>query len=105
GVHEWRTRYNASASEVLDLLDFTRVRNRSLLKTLLETGTVTVELPVIALDLPTWEGPLILTPLRGEPEPAPLAIYASDQHIVTVASQDHADLSAILDTGLAVIVD
>ena len=46
GVAGWRTRYDASAAEVLDLLDFTRVRNRSLLRTLLETGNVTVELPV-----------------------------------------------------------
>ena len=47
GVAEWRARYDASAAEVLDLLDFTRVRNRSLLRTLLETGNVTVELPAI----------------------------------------------------------
>ena len=33
GVAGWRARYDASAAEVLDLLDFTRVRNRSLLRT------------------------------------------------------------------------
>jgi hypothetical protein len=102
GVPEWRARYNASASEVLDLLDFTRVRSRSLLKTLLEAGNAAVELPVTTSSLPAWDGPLTLEPLRGEPQPAPLAVYAGDQHIVTVAAQDQADLSAILDTGLAV---
>jgi hypothetical protein len=102
GVPEWRARYNASASEVLDLLDFTRVRSRSLLKTLLEAGNATVELPVTTSSLPAWDGPLTLEPLHGEPQPAPLAVYAGDQHIVTVAAQDQADLSAILDTGLAV---
>ena len=45
GVAEWRARYKVSAAEVLDLLDFTRVRNRSLLRTLLETGNVMVDLP------------------------------------------------------------
>jgi hypothetical protein len=104
GVPEWRARYNASASEVLDLLDFTRLRRRSLLKTLLETGSVAVALPVMNFGLPSWNGPLTLEPMRGEPQPAPLAVYAGDQHIVTVASQDHADLSAILDTGLDIIV-
>jgi hypothetical protein len=105
GVAEWRTRYDASTAEVLDLLDFTRVRNRSLLRTLLETGNVTVELPAITRGLPAWSGPLTLEPTRGEPQPAPLAVYAEDQHIVTIAAQDHADLSAILDTGLAIIVE
>lgn len=105
GVAEWRTRYDASAAEVLDLLDFTRVRNRSLLRTLLETGNVTVELPVIPADLPAWDGPLTLEPARDEPHPAPLAVYAGGQHIVTVQAQDHADLSAILDTGLAITVE
>jgi hypothetical protein len=105
GVPEWRTRYGTSAAEVLDLLDFTRVRNRSLLKTLLETGSVTVELPVITASLAVWSGPLTLEPARGEPQPASLAVYAGDQHVATVAAQDHADLSAILDTGLAITVE
>jgi hypothetical protein len=110
GVPEWRTRYHASASEVVDLLDFTRVRSRSLLKTLLETGTVSVELPAMSSNLPAWNGPLTLgpltlEPLHGEPQLSPLAIYAGDQHIITVAAQDHTDLSAVLDTGLAITVE
>ena len=105
GVAEWRTLYDASASEVLDLLDFTRERRRSLLKTLLETGTVTVDLPILTPNLPIWSGPLTLESLRDEPQPAPLAIYAGDQHIVTAAAQDHTDLSAILDTGLDLLVE
>ena len=57
GVAGWRARYDASAAEVLDLLDFTRVRNRSLLRTLLETGNVTVDLPAIPAGLPAWDSP------------------------------------------------
>ncbi len=105
GVSQWRARYNASAAEVLDLLDFTRIRNRSLLRTLLETGNVTVELPAIPAGLSPWDGPLSLEPGRDGPNPAPLIVYAADRHIVTIAAQDHADLSAILDTGLAVSVE
>jgi hypothetical protein len=105
GVAGWRTRYDASAAEVLDLLDFTRTRNRSLLRTLLETGNATVELPALTTDLPAFTEPLTLEPARDEPHPSPLAIYDGDRHIVTVAAQDHADLSAILDTGLAIIVE
>jgi hypothetical protein len=105
GVAGWRARYDASAAEVLDLLDFTRVRNRSLLRTLLETGNVTVDLPATPAGLPAWDGPLALEPAFNEPYPAPLAVYAGDQHIVNVQAQDHADLSAILDTGLAITVE
>ena len=104
GVAGWRARYDASAVEVLDLLDFTRVRSRSLLRTLLETGNVTVELPAITASLPAWTGPLTLKPARDDPQPARMAVYAGDKQIATVAAQDHADLSAILDTGLAIIV-
>ena len=105
GVAEWRARYKVSAAEVLDLLDFTRVRNRSLLRTLLETGNVMVDLSAIPAGLPAWYGPLTLEPARDEPDPAPLAVYAGDQRIATVAAQDHADLSAILDTGLTITVE
>jgi hypothetical protein len=87
------------------LIDFTRVRNRSLPRTLLEAGVVKIELPALGSDLPGRDRQLVLEPLRGEPQPASLAVYAGDQHIITVAAQDQADLSAILDTGLATIVE
>jgi hypothetical protein len=105
GVSQWRGRYNATAAEVLDLLDFTRIRNRSLLRTLLETGNATIDLPAIPVGPAAWDGPLTIEPGRDEPHPAPLVVYAADQHIVTIAAQDHADLSAILDTGLAITVE
>ena len=57
GVAGWRARYDASAAEVLDLLDFTRVRNRSLLRTLLETGNVTVDLPATQPTCPPRTAP------------------------------------------------
>lgn len=105
GLAGWRTRYGASAAEVLDLLDFTRIRGRSLLRTLLEAGRVTVNLPAGGGTFPERSGPLTLEPARGEPEPAPLAVYAGDQLVTVVAAQDQADISAILDTGLAITVD
>ena len=94
GVAQWRTRYNASAAEVLDLLDFTRTRSRSLLRTLLETGSATVELPPLPATAPAGDGPLSVEPDGDEPHPAPLAVYAADQRIATIAAQDHADLSS-----------
>jgi hypothetical protein len=105
GTAEWRARYSASASEVLDLLDFTRPRRRSLLRTLLETGNAGVDLPTTAEDLPRWTGPLIIESARGEPPPAQLVVYAGDQQVASIASQDYADISAILNTGLDIEVE
>jgi hypothetical protein len=48
---------------------------------------------------------LTIEPARGEPPPAQLAVYAGDQQVANVAAQDYADLSAILNTGLAVEVE
>jgi hypothetical protein len=99
-IADWRERYDASASEVLDLLDFTRLRSRSLLKALLETGSVAVEIP--GNDDPVSQSSRALTieRHRGQPAPQPLALYAGDRLIATIAAQDHADLQAILETGL-----
>ena len=52
------------------------------------------------------DGPLTVEPDRDEPHPAPpLAVYAADQRIATIAAQDHADLQAILDTALAITAE
>jgi RAD3-like DEAD/DEAH box helicase/helicase-like protein len=102
GIAQWRDRYDASASEVLDLLDYTRLRSRSLLKTLLESGVITVD--VLDADHPPAGVRLSLRPVDGDPAPAPIAAYAGDQAIATISAADHADIQAILDTGLDIDV-
>jgi hypothetical protein len=99
-IADWRERYHATSSEILDLLDFTRLRRRSLLKTLLEIGTVAVNLLEMAGGRPGPGHELSLEPLRDEPIPAPLAVYAGGALLGVITSQDHADIRAILDTGL-----
>jgi hypothetical protein len=98
GITEWRDRYDASASEVLDLLDYTRLRSRSLLKTLLETGSVTVEVLDIQ-DFPASTH-LVVYPVEGDPVPARIAIHAGGRAVATIAAADHTDIQTILDTGL-----
>lgn len=102
GIAQWRDQYEASASEILDLLDFTRLRRRSLLKALLESGSVDLDLPGATITGATRRGQLTLEALRGEPTPAQLALYAGSTRLATIASQDQADVSSIIDTGLAV---
>ena len=102
---EWRTRYQAGASEILDLLEYTRRRRRSLVKTLLERGTVEIELPEPVLEVSEYHEPFSLEPMRGGPSPEPLVIYSGAEMVATTSLQDHADLRAILDTGLALDVE
>jgi hypothetical protein len=96
-VGEWRHRFGATASELLDLLDFTRERGRSLLKDLLEQGSVTVDLGPSTLPA---TAPLTLEARRNDDAPAPLAVYAGDVELATVSARDQADVDAILATGL-----
>ncbi len=98
GVAGWRDRYTAMASEILDLLEFARVRRRSLLRALLETGTVDVDLPTLSRAARFRQ--LTLEAERNAPEPAPLALYDGNELIATIASQDHADVHEILETGV-----
>ncbi|WP_244163962.1 DEAD/DEAH box helicase [Rhodococcus koreensis] len=103
-IADWRERYEATSSEILDLLEFTRVRSRSLLKTLLESGNVRLDLPGADRRMVNFGQRLSLVPAHDEPDPKPLAIYADEELIAIVASQDHADVQAILDTGLDLVL-
>lgn len=103
GIHGWRTTYGASAPEILDLLDFMRIRKRSFLRSLLETATATIDLPAQHTILSGVAEPLTLEPQRGVAAPAPLAVYAGNQLVAEVSVQDQADLSMILDSGLVVL--
>ena len=83
GVAAWREEYNATPSEILDLLEFARLRRRSLLRALLENGTVSIEVSEVKRDGPFHR--LTLEPVRDTPEPASLAIYDGDDIVATVA--------------------
>jgi hypothetical protein len=99
-IGDWRSNLGATASEVLDLLNFTRRPRRSLLRTLLEAGAVEVTLEPTALRRTSAGHGLSLEPARGEPSPAALVVYAGSEAVSATLPEDHADLQAILDTGL-----
>ncbi|PBC36089.1 helicase II [Rhodococcus sp. ACPA4] len=102
-IADWTEHYDATSSEILDLLDFTRVRSRSLLKTLLESGNVAVELRDVDRSMLSFLNDVSLVPARDEPDPKPLAVYTDEGLVAIIASQDHSDVQAILDTGLDLV--
>ncbi|WP_413768924.1 DEAD/DEAH box helicase [Rhodococcus pyridinivorans] len=103
-ITEWRERYEATSAEILDLIEFTRVRSRSLLKTLLEAGRVSIDLPGADRSVLSFGHRLSLVTAHDEHAPKPLAVYADEDLVATIASQDHADVQAILDTGLDLVL-
>ena len=99
-IAEWRDRFNSTSSELLDLVEFTRIRRRSLLRTLLETGTVSIAISLQSFGVFDPNPVLRLRPVDTESVPATLGIYASNELLALVESGDHADTQSILDTGL-----
>lgn len=109
---EWRATLQASPSEILDLLDLTRARRGSLLRPLLEEGTTS--LPVHVVARAHEPDNLTLRPIPGQPEPAQLGVYGTawelgpdhqvathdDTLIALVPPASHADVSALLQAGL-----
>ncbi|GAA4600927.1 hypothetical protein GCM10023195_01700 [Actinoallomurus liliacearum] len=104
-ISEWRQRFTASTSEILDLLGLTRTRHRSLLRNLLENTTTRIDINLENSVPDTNADPLSLAPVPGSPEPAPIGIFSGTRLIGTVRSADHADVSTILDTGLELDFD
>ncbi|MEV5749197.1 hypothetical protein AB0L00_15385 [Actinoallomurus sp. NPDC052308] len=101
-ISEWRQRFTASTSEILDLLDLTRTRHRSLLRTLLENATARIDINLENSETTTGADALSLAPVPGSPEPAPIGVFSGER---LVRSADHADVSTILDTGLELDFD
>jgi len=104
-LREWRDRFEASASEVIDLLDFTRSRRGSMLRPLLEAGETSCPL---RLEEPQPESILELSgltigPVQDGPAPHALGVFAGTQLLGVVPPTFHSDVAAVLDTGLEVI--
>ncbi len=105
-IQQWRGRFGATPSELLDLLDFARDRRRSLLRALLAEGEVKIDLDPMR-ETPSRHGAFEearIAPIKDDPEPRRLGLYDldSDSLLATIPSGVHADVAAIRDTGLEV---
>ncbi len=97
-ITTWRAMYQPSDLEVQDLIEYVRVRKRSLLRTLLKDGEITIEVD----GWPTW---LSAVKLRwSEVEPAHEIGVTDGQGnlLARIRAGDHADVVAILRSGLPI---
>jgi len=99
----WRTDFEASPREILDLLEFTRARRQSLLRTLLENGSAQVTVrrtpPVDGHDTNEPRTVELRAPDRA---PAELAMLDGEEWLGVVGSRDHTDVIDVLASGLDV---
>lgn len=95
----WRTEFAATPREVLDLLEFTRARRQSILRTLLESGTASVDVRVIGGERPD---PQEVTLRASDNPPAELQVIDGATVVGVVGASNHADVDAVLTSGLDV---
>lgn len=107
-LQDWRARFDASPSELLDLLQYTRSRRSGLIRTLLETGTVTVPVSLTATttddesaDDPTGRRVTIVSD-ADEPPPAVLAVrdLGDGTMLATVRLAAHVDVGDVIAAGI-----
>ncbi len=112
-INDWRTRFDASASEVLDLLDLTRQKRRSGLRTLLQDGVAEFQITVPAgvdqeataiatIGVEARHLDVIVKEETGGSAPRALAISTADTLVAYVPAASHTDVQSIIDTGLPV---
>ncbi|WP_084495120.1 DEAD/DEAH box helicase [Nocardia shimofusensis] len=95
----WRSSYHASDLEIEDLIEYVRVRRRSLLRTLLEERVLEIEVEAYSV--------------RGECDVALISVEGSFTHpveaidndgnaVARIIAEDHADIASILKSGVPV---
>jgi hypothetical protein len=99
-VADWRDRFEASAADLRDLLEYTRAAPAdSFLPDLFERGQASVPVQVRAegADEPTLE----IRAFADEESPSRLGVFGEgDEPVAIIPPRSHADIQALLDTGL-----
>jgi hypothetical protein len=109
----WVERFGATASGLLDLLEYSRTRNAGVLRRLLGDGAASLRLDDGRLIDDRGAGPdttsdeVTLREIESSISPSPIGVFEigdDTEPIATVPMSLHADLQSILDTGLELAV-
>jgi hypothetical protein len=116
----WRERFDATAADVLDLLEYCRIRGVGVLRRLLSEGQASFDvdlLPPSRNNQQSHRGesqaetgatlePVVVRALTGFPTPAQLAVFAVEgapaAPRATIPASLHSELQAVLDTALEI---
>ena len=99
-ISDWRHRFDASPTEVADLLTFARTPGAQVVSSILEGAIHELAITPTATTMveDTTEG--ILEPQPGEPEPAPIEVKTPDRVIGTIKSADHDEVALLIGMGI-----
>jgi hypothetical protein len=99
---DWRRRFAPSPSELRALLEFARPAQTRIAATLL-SGEVAA-IPVRATETVPGDEEATLRPIPGDPEPRRVGIWTGDVLVGYVPAEQHAEVDAVLATGLPLSV-
>ena len=99
-ITAWRHNYHPTTLGIDDLIEYVRVRRRSLLRALLTEGHLTIQVRRTGGQLPPWPTPVLLESAGADTVEEIEVRTNSDVVVAHVAAGDHADVTAILDSGI-----
>ena len=100
-VSAWRANFDASPTEVADLLAFARDPSVQLVNKVLEGEEYT--LPYVERAAVLFESSASLAYEPGQPAPAPVAIFVNSEIVGTISPDHHDDVSLL--TGIGIPLD
>ena len=100
-VSAWRANFDASPTEVADLLAFARDPSVQLVNKVLEGEEYT--LPYVERAAVLFESSASLAYEQGQPVPAPVAIFVNSEIVGTISPDHHDDVSLL--TGIGIPLD
>ncbi|MEW2138889.1 hypothetical protein AB0892_20205 [Streptomyces sp. NPDC005409] len=96
-IDGWLTLFDASAYEVVDLLEYVRSRSGNVLNTVMEGGQARLKVSFIeGLGAPS--GPVVIGHLEGS---TALVLLLQDQPVAIIPASSHSDMAALQDSYLA----
>lgn len=101
-IEGWRQAFDASPTEILDLLEYTRARRRSLLREILETGTASIEVRFAAgVEPGDYNGSTVTLVVEGLP-PNVHQVVHDGRSVAVVTAADHFAVDDLLASGLEI---
>jgi len=96
-IQGWRANFEATPTDVLDLLQYVQGRDRHKLAELMATGNVTAQ---SRLERDGLAGPVTVTVVASD-DGGELRILAEDHSVLgVIVARDHAGVAAVLNSGL-----
>jgi hypothetical protein len=96
-IDRWRAMFEGTPADFLDLLEFGRTRGRGLLGALLADEQADVQ---AELDDSATDGPVNVRLVDSDRPPQRFGVFREAKRIGAVSAAAHADVAAVIDSGL-----